>query len=162
MRRKAELVSSQILLQAVPMISTYLAPGHPPHDAVDEACLKLLFNGRSKVVAEPSGAFAGLPAEMWSIIFEKLCPASTTLITGPSVIARDISNAQLVCRDFYSSRAFAWRALQKLVQAEAGDFLEPEAGANRQATRELQELEMQRSVLEHADRLVSSGNQSFR
>lgn len=95
MRSKAELVSSQILLQTVPLISTYLASEHPPHDAVDEACLKLLFNGRSKVVVEPSGPFAGLPAEMWSIIFEKLCPASTSLITAPSVIAHKQCSAGL-------------------------------------------------------------------
>ena len=146
MRSKAEAVrqSHQSFLLALPLVPVYLGSGRPQHDSVDEACLKLLFNGRSKLVVESHGAFAGLPADMWNIIFEKLCPASTSLITGPSVIARDISNAQLVCRKFYSSGLVAWKALQKLVQAEAGDFLKPEAGTNRQAARELQELEMQR------------------
>ena len=156
MQSKVEVVSQihQDLLQALPLIPVYLASGHPPHDAVDATCFKLLFNGRSKGVVEPRGAFAGLPAELWRIIFEKLCPACTSVITGPSVIARDISNAQLVCRKFYYSGVFAWSALKKLIQAEAEDFMEPEAGTNRQATRQLQELEMQRSVYEYADRLA--------
>ncbi|KAL3136371.1 hypothetical protein ABBQ38_005630 [Trebouxia sp. C0009 RCD-2024] len=71
-----------------------------------------------------------LPFDVWSIILEKLCPASLSAIEGPSTIARDIINAQLVCRNCQAASAAAWGALATLIQADLGTEQAPYRCAN--------------------------------
>lgn len=57
-----------------------------------------------------------LPDEVWRAILEKVCPAVLSELVSPSVVARDIANAQLVCHDFHAAGTAAWHALEDLVQ----------------------------------------------
>ena len=139
------------LLQALPLIPKKLTPGRPP--LMDEASSALLIGSEAKAVEAPSGAFAGLPAEIWSIIFEKLCPLSTSFIVSPSVIARDISHASLACRKFYLTAPIAWRSLENLIRVEDGKS----RATNWTATRELEELELKRLASSYAGRSASIG-----
>lgn len=59
-----------------------------------------------------------------------LCPASLSAVEGPSTIARDIINAQLVCRDCKAASAAAWGALATLIQADLGTEQAPYRYAN--------------------------------
>lgn len=141
------------LFQTLPLIPTYLAPEYPL--CPDDVIVRSVFHRKAEIVKPPQGAVGRLPAEVWSIIFEKLCPVSTSLIVAPSVIARDISNAQLVCHTFYLTGPVAWRALSKLIRTEAGDFVQPEAIPSCKATQDLHELDTQRSVFFCTDRCAS-------
>ena len=144
------------LHQALPLIPKYLAPERPL--CPDDVIIRSLFQRKSEVVELPQGAVGGLPAEVWSIIFEKLCPVSTSFIVAPSVIARDISNAQLVCYTFYLTGPVAWRALSNLIRAEAGYFVQPEAMPNCKATQDLHELDKERYVCLCTERCASQTN----
>lgn len=59
-----------------------------------------------------------LPSDVWSVVLEKLCPSELSAIEGPSVIARNILNAQMTCHDCHAASTSAWHALADLVQAD--------------------------------------------
>ena len=59
-----------------------------------------------------------LPSDVWSVVLEKLCPSELSAIEGPSVIARNILNAQLICHDCHAASTSAWCALSDLIQAD--------------------------------------------
>lgn len=72
----------------------------------------------SQSCTEASDDSNKLPLDVWIVILQKLCPTFLSVIEAPSTIARNIIQAQLICRTTHAASMPAWQALAALLKAD--------------------------------------------